>query len=876
MKLELFTILTITLTMILSFGCSHGEDDDDDSGNNDDDSVDDDSIDDDDDSTDDDTDDFNLSDPLGEGEVRAGRITAENELIGGPRARAEIGDYKIYNSKIEIIVRSPDKAGVSWGTYAGNIIDADRARLPDKPGQDNLLGVDLIVGLTRGFWAQNIEIVSDGAGGLGILRVTGKDGGNQFISSLLSSNITISKEDYGLLIQNDYILEPDKDYITIRTKVTNEKNFRRIVPIVDLPIWTYETDTYVPGIGFDIPDDTINGLVRWVGALNTHGTDVSYGLGTLLSNQRIIPAAHRLVNIVVESLLLLEPLGLKSYERSLIVGDGDARLIYQAFNEIDENTDVGTLQGTLTLGEKGDYSDTYILVMDDREEGFNNAAMLRPADDGTFSCQLDPGDYTLLAKGEGRLDSDPKPFTLSSGQTTNVVVSLDAPGFLTFDITDGAGNEVPCKISFQDGHHADPDTGHMYQFFSVNGMETVKVKPGLYTVTASRGFEYEIEQMNTTILPGVDNAVSFVGNIAHSVPTPGWISADFHMHNIFSSDALPRPVPRVKQLAAEGLEMPVISEHDVIIDYDDYLVEAKALDWVFPVTGSEISSGIGHFNAWPLTSRADRSDYYGLPFIEFDDEMEFVRHHEHPEMWEFARNEFGAEIVQVNHPGGWFNYVGYDQTVGLSGVNPERWGDGFDAIEAWRGDNLIKYFSFLDQGFNVTVHGNSDSHSFGSLGNPRNLIAMPIGGDEPQTANIDFFIQNDLAHRVIVTNGPFIEFSINGESVGGFVTDQVGFDVNLKITVHAPTWMDIDYVKVISNHGEVLAEETIGTTSSTVRYDETVTVSVATDAWFIVETGHTSAKLGPVYPGKSISAMTNPIWVDIDGNAEFDPPGLLP
>ncbi|MCC6157077.1 MAG: hypothetical protein IT350_03430 [Deltaproteobacteria bacterium] len=38
--------------------------------------------------------------------------------------------------------------------------------------------------------------------------------------------------------------------------------------------------------------------------------------------------------------------------------------------------------------------------------------------------------------------------------------------------------------------------------------------------------------------------------------------------------------------------------------------------------------------------------------------------------------------------------------------------------------------------------------------------------------------------------------------------------------------------------------------------------------------GHTSAKLGPVNPGQAIYALTNPIWVDIDDNGVFDPPGL--
>ena len=42
---------------------------------------------------------LDLSVQLADGETRAGQITRENELIGGPMAKAKIGDYKLYNSR---------------------------------------------------------------------------------------------------------------------------------------------------------------------------------------------------------------------------------------------------------------------------------------------------------------------------------------------------------------------------------------------------------------------------------------------------------------------------------------------------------------------------------------------------------------------------------------------------------------------------------------------------------------------------------------------------------------------------------------------------------------------------------------------------------
>jgi PHP domain-containing protein len=869
--------LLFLLFALLCFGCSDDDDDDsgDDDGSDDDDDIDDDDSDDDD-NNDDDDDDFNLSDPLGDGEVRAGQISAENELIGGPRARGEVGDYKIYNSHVEFIIRSPEHPGVSWGGYSGNIIDADRARPQAEPGQDNLLGVDNIIGIVRSFWAQEIEVVSDGSDGTAIIRVAGKDGGNQFIDSLVGAGIDLYKQDYAFRIVNEYILEADKDYLTTRTTVFNDKDVLRRVVVADIPVWSWETETFLPRKGFDVGGVDPGALLRWIGAMNTHGKPVSYGIATSHPGHKIlIPYVYGTVNPSVEALLKVEPMGQNSYERIFIVGDGDTSIIRATLHDYDEVDDFGTLDGELTLADGGEFNDTSILVFDDRPDGLNYVAILQPDSGGRFDCELSPGQYTLVAQGEGRIASPPEPFEIVKGEATPVDVDLDQPGYLEFDITDDDAQPVPCKIMVYPGHNADLNGSPRYRFYSVTGNEVVKVAPGDYTVAASRGYEYEIDQVNATIIPGSGNTFTFTGEIEHSVKTPGWITTDFHIHTAFSTDSPTMPVKRIKQIAAEGVEMPVITDHDFVSDYDGYLIEAGAGAWVKPVIGIEVSPGLGHFNAWPVNRRPDRPDLYGLPFGLYDDEKEFIRNYEFPELWDFARDDYGAQNIQTNHPSGWWEYVGFDKATGLDGVDPTRWGFGFDSIEAWNGGNRDNWFALLDEGFNVTVHGNSDSHNYsGVIGEPRNLVAMPVGQDEASTADQQTFVDNDLAHRTIVSNGPFIQFAIEGEPIGGFVTGLPKTQIEMDITVHAPTWMGVDYVKVISNHGDVVFEEAISVTGQTLRFDDTVPINAAVDSWYVVETGHTSSKLGPVAPGKRVFAMTNPIWVDIDGNGEFDPPGI--
>src|SRR5437763_14970982 len=96
---------------------------------------------------------------LGPGQARAGRVTRDAELIGGPVAYGRAGDvWKLYNAKARFLIQD---VGTSVGLdlYGGNLLDADLVR--EGPGNDLFRESFPIVGLH----VQNptsIEVVSDG------------------------------------------------------------------------------------------------------------------------------------------------------------------------------------------------------------------------------------------------------------------------------------------------------------------------------------------------------------------------------------------------------------------------------------------------------------------------------------------------------------------------------------------------------------------------------------------------------------------------------------------------------------------------------------------------------------------------------------------
>ncbi len=201
------------------------------------------------------------------------------------------------------------------------------------------------------------------------------------------------------------------------------------------------------------------------------------------------------------------------------------------------------------------------------------------------------------------------------------------------------------------------------------------------------------------------------------------MTGDFHVHTEFSIDSQATAAIRMKEFAAEGLEMPVVTDHDT---RSDFLAVAQLMDaqaWVHPVIGSEVSPVIGHANVWPLTGwRDDLHDYYGIPLVKYDDNGTVER-------LQFgncgpSRDVFGAEIAQVNHPRdgtGWFDWLGYDPAIGIAERRAQPVDPNFEAIEVFNsGANdqgtLADWFSFLDQGYIYTMTGNSDTHGIGNPG----------------------------------------------------------------------------------------------------------------------------------------------------------------
>jgi hypothetical protein len=454
-------------------------------------------------------------------------------------------------------------------------------------------------------------------------------------------------------------------------------------------------------------------------------------------------------------------------------------------------------------------------------------------------------------------------------------------------VSDGAGTHVPARLTVE--RPGDPSFGPG-RWFSGLDKSRMPLAPGTYRVTVSRGFEYErVVLQDLLIAPGA--WVPLEATLERSVKTPGALATELHIHSELSVDSAVPLSMRVQAIVAEGVEFTVATDHDFVTDYLSLRGYTGFEDFLHTEVGCEVSStNAGHFMAWPLIPDPDRGGFgaprwYGLSPQALVGKL---------------RAEHPGALIQVNHPrfdkGSTFNLIGYDPADGHAHGDLQKLGYpegtdldfmGYDAIEVFNaiGDEqlqaqLTDWYSLLNQGLRVTATAGGDSHSLDAFpGNPRNLVLT--GNDDPRQATAPEVQQAIRAMRVLVSSGPYIDAGLEDPMsslpslAGDLVTDSDG-EARLYVAVQCPTWMDLDQVVVVANGVDgtpiPVEQPAAGTTPPITRYQATLPLAVDRDTWFVVMVrGDLRDR---VMSNHAPFAVTNPFYLDADGDGKFTAPGL--
>jgi hypothetical protein len=414
--------------------------------------------------------------------------------------------------------------------------------------------------------------------------------------------------------------------------------------------------------------------------------------------------------------------------------------------------------------------------------------------------------------------------------------------------------------------------------YTSDGVARIGLRAGDYTIYASRGFEYSVATQSVRIAVGDTKQV--VLSLTREVATPGLVSCDTHIHTFTHSGHGDCTLDeRMLTLAGEGIEFPIATDHNTNIDYEVTAQRTKVRRYFTPVSGDEVTTSAGHFNIFPVASGAT------LPDFKLTD-WPRLNHH--------MRATPGVRVVVLNHPRNVHNNfqpfaaTNYNAVSGENKRGPEF---QFDAMEllnssAQQSDYMLVYrdwFALLNYGYRVTGVGSSDSHDVSRyiVGQGRTYIEAPDG--DVSHIDVATACSNLIAGRALVSMGLLAQMTVNDRfHVGDLATD-LGRGLRVRVQVLAPSWISATRVELFAN-GVSIRTNDIGPSDAkspgvkaNIEWviarpgNDVHLVAIATGPGVSAPFWATPKPYQPTSPGwtNRVIAVTNPIWVDADGDGRF-------
>lgn len=578
-----------------------------------------------------------------------------------------------------------------------------------------------------------------------------------------------------------------------------------------------------------------------------------------------------------------------TYERVLVVG---------------QRPDSASLVSELTRAAGGDVGAVEVVLADARGKPVVAPAGAKVV----LGTDASPEVLSLVATGDGptiagevppgkwKLAFAPSAGRRGDGRRIDVDVRKDAVSRASLAVTDATTlrlgpcidaadkRPLPCKVTVQGSPDPDFGPGHVAgpaknQITMVPGeVIEVPLPSGNYRVTASRGPEHELA-VQDLVVPR--DAASAPFELRRVVATPGYVAADLHQHTVLSADSAVAMRDRVIANAAEGVEVPIATEHNVVADFTAIAKDLGLASFLAPIAGDELTTDSskkpwGHANVFPLPAQSDRPRG-GAPAVRDRAPKDVFA--------EVRAVPGGPRVVTINHPrnrdNGYFNLLGFDPKLG-AGTDPAYDGS-FDAVEVWSGrhvdgrDRVFEdWFGLLRTGHVVTPVAATDTHGIvgQEAGYPRTYVRVEKDDalDAWDAARTSDVVRSIRERRdVVLTNGPFVTASVNGQGIGGVARAQGGAVV-VTIRVTTASWDKVDRAEVRRAKGDAPIAVTLGPEKNEggaiVREGTATFRATGDDALVVVASG--TAPMQPVLSGDPDEirpwAMTGPIWIDVDGD----------
>jgi hypothetical protein len=824
---------------------------------------------------------FELGDPDGHadpfgakaaGQARAGKIKSEDQIVqpAHDRQKIRVGDFWLANDKIAVAIE--DK-GLSDGyaRFGGEILAIDRVGDDGRPAGVSYYNETLLGLAIEMLDPTSVAVLKDGSdGGEAIVRAVGVTRPIPFLDGALG---TLFPNRFALETALDFVLAPGWEKVLLRMSVVNRGpdglDFGANKPAKDelFGFFHYSrSQMFTPEHAFG----QATGLVDWVGfdsgpssfAFRTPDGKLEYGLKQ--SGFALFWGPG----------FLSDPCTITTHDHvEIILGGPGLDGLKEAVRRSTGEAAWAPVSGTLSDGAGAPVAGAFV-----HELGADGAYLSRTttAEDGSFVLHAPPGQAVKIvpqklgypahagadvAAGTPSMDLAFAPHSLL--HVTATEEGTNAPLPVRVQVIP----KVPVPGTPEAFGVLDEQNGRLHQEFAMNGDATLVVPPGEHHVVVSRGYEWEIFETDVTAAAG--STVEIAASLLHSVDTTGRMCADFHIHSLQSADSNDSIEHKVKGAIADGLDIPVSTEHEWVVDFQPTIEQLGLQTWARGIAGEELTTfAWGHFGIVPITPKDAEVNRGALEWIGKTPPGFFEDVRKHP--------DDGALIV--NHPrglglGAYFSASQYDRETG-TGKSPDLWSDNFDAIEVFnnsdfeknRGAVVADWFSMLNHGYTFWAVGSSDSHHLRTspVGYPRTCLFF--GHDDPTMVTGEGVRDAVRSGDSTISGGLYMTLlGPNGEHPGQTVTADAAGEATFTVTVESPSWLLGETLEIIVNGQTVSVEPLlpIGTGPSN-KFMNQVKVKLdpaATRNWVLFH-AKGEGDLAPLHPGKKPFAVSNPVFLE--------------
>jgi hypothetical protein len=444
-----------------------------------------------------------------------------------------------------------------------------------------------------------------------------------------------------------------------------------------------------------------------------------------------------------------------------------------------------------------------------------------------------------------------------------------------------SGTLIPARITIVNERgslqtiYATPDAGTAARpgcAYILNGKATIQLPAGTYAIYAGRGFEYGIDSAKVTVKAGDHLKQSFF--IGREVETLGWVGSDTHIHTFTLSrhgDATQEE--RAITIAGEGIELPIMTDHNVNNDLRPVVALLTLGNYFTPVTGDEVTTKVGHFNVFETNPNA--------PVIA----------HESGDWIDLSRT-FGdlskSKVVILNHARDIHNnFRPFDPSRHLSsaGVSVDDGNFPANAMEVINsGSQQTNYmtlyqdwFGMLNSGYLLTPVGSSDSHDVSRFTVGQGRTYIQCDDREPGKIDIDAAIKSFREGRVMVSCGLLTQIRVNNAYGPGDIVPGAG-TVNVAVEVSGPAWVRAERVTLFANGKKIKEEKIVSPLHGGVKWRGSWTVTIPEHDVYLVAIADGPGNGMPYWPiakpyqpagpewRPKVIGSTGAVWVDGDKN----------